>query len=50
MLVPLFTCFNTNLMRDVPEWKVPIYIMQEENDPFTETALAKAYFDCIIVP
>ena len=29
MLVPLFTCFNTNLMRDVPEWKVPIYIMQK---------------------
>jgi pimeloyl-ACP methyl ester carboxylesterase len=44
------TCFNVNLMRDVPEWKIPVYIMQGENDHYTETLLAKEYFDSIIAP
>lgn len=44
------TCFNSNLMRNVPEWQVPVYIMQGENDHFTETSLAKTYFDSIIAP
>jgi pimeloyl-ACP methyl ester carboxylesterase len=44
------TCFNINLMRDVPEWKIPVYIMQGENDHYTETLLAKEYFDSIAAP
>lgn len=44
------TCFNVNLMADVPEWKVPIYIMQGDNDHFTETSLAKVYFDSLQAP
>ena len=37
------TCFNINLMRDVPEWKMPVFIMHGENDHYTETSLAKQY-------
>ncbi|WP_338357396.1 alpha/beta hydrolase [Yeosuana marina] len=44
------TCFNINLMRDVPEWKIPVYIIQGENDHYTETSLAKEYFDSIKAP
>jgi pimeloyl-ACP methyl ester carboxylesterase len=44
------TCFNVNLMRDVPDWKIPVYIMQGDNDHFTETSLAKDYFDSINAP
>jgi len=44
------TCFNVNLMRDVPEWKIPVFIMQGENDHYTETSLAKQYFDSIAAP
>lgn len=44
------TCFNVNLMRDIPEWKVPVYILQGDNDHFTETTLAKACFDSIKAP
>lgn len=44
------TCFNINLMRDVPEWKIPVYIMHGDNDHYTETSLAKQYFDSIQAP
>lgn len=44
------TCFNVNLMRDAPEWEIPVYIMQGDNDHFTETFLAKAYFDSLNAP
>lgn len=44
------TCFNVNLMRDVPEWKIPVFIVQGENDHHTETSLAKEYFDSIQAP
>jgi pimeloyl-ACP methyl ester carboxylesterase len=44
------TCFHINLMRDVPEWEIPVYIMQGENDHYTETILAKEYFDSIVAP
>lgn len=44
------TCFNINLIRNVPEWKIPVYIMQGDNDHSTETALAKAYFDTLKAP
>lgn len=44
------TCFNVNLMRDVPEWKIPVFIIQGDNDHNTETSLAKAYFDSIKAP
>jgi pimeloyl-ACP methyl ester carboxylesterase len=44
------TCFNVNLIRDVPEWKIPVFIVQGENDHHTETSLAKEYFDSIQAP
>lgn len=44
------TCFNINLIRDVPEWKIPVYIIQGDNDHYTETALAKEYFDSLKAP
>jgi len=44
------TCFNINLMRDVPDWEIPVYIMQGDNDHYTETSLAKQYFDSIQAP
>ena len=44
------TCFNVNLFRDVAEWKIPVFIVQGENDHYTETSLAKAYFDSIQAP
>ncbi len=44
------TAININLIRDIPEWKVPVYILQGDNDHFTETSVAKAYFDSIVAP
>ena len=44
------TCFNINLIRDVPEWKIPVYIIHGDNDHYTETSLAKEYFDSLKAP
>lgn len=44
------TAIDINLMRDIPELKVPVYILQGDNDHFTETSVAKTYFDSIIAP
>lgn len=44
------TAIDMNLMRDIPEFKVPVYILQGDNDHFTETPVAKAYFDSIVAP
>ncbi|MGO4919074.1 alpha/beta fold hydrolase [Maribacter spongiicola] len=44
------TAIDMNLMRDIPEFKVPVYIFQGDNDHFTETSVAKAYFDSIVAP
>lgn len=44
------TAIDMNLMRDIPELKVPVYILQGDNDHFTETSVAKAYFDSIVAP
>jgi pimeloyl-ACP methyl ester carboxylesterase len=44
------TCFQVNLMRDIPKWEIPVYIMHGDNDHFTETSLAKAYFDSLDAP
>ena len=44
------TCFNVNLMRDIPKWEIPVYIMHGDNDHYTETSLAKAYFDSLEAP
>lgn len=44
------TCFHINLIRDVPEWKIPVYMMQGDNDHYTETSLAKEYFDALQAP
>ncbi|MGB4845688.1 MAG: alpha/beta hydrolase [Ferruginibacter sp.] len=44
------TCFNVNLIRDAPEWEIPVYIMHGDNDHFTETSLAREYFDSLKAP
>lgn len=44
------TCTNINLMRDVPEWQIPVYIIQGEHDYSTEVSVAKAYFDSLNAP
>ena len=44
------TAIDMNLMRDIPELKVPVYILQGDNDHFTETSVAKAYFDSLVAP
>ena len=44
------TCTNINLMRDVPEWQIPVYILQGEHDHSTETLVAKAYYDSLNAP
>ncbi|KAA5827528.1 alpha/beta hydrolase [Algibacter amylolyticus] len=44
------TALNVNLFRDVPELKVPVYFMHGDNDHFTETEIAKAYFDALVAP
>ncbi len=44
------TCFNSNLLRDVPEWEIPVFIIQGEEDYFTDTSLAKQYFDSLKAP
>lgn len=41
---------NINLMRDVPELKVPVYMLHGDNDHYTEISVAKAYFNSIIAP
>ena len=44
------TCFNVNLMRDIPVWEIPVYIIQGDTDYYTDTSLAIAYFDSIQAP
>lgn len=44
------TAIDINLMRDIPELKVPVYILHGDNDHITETSLAKAYFDSLVAP
>ena len=44
------TAIDMNLMRDIPELKVPVYILQGDNDHFTETSIARDYFDSIVAP
>lgn len=41
---------TTNLMKDIPEWTIPVYIFQGSDDHFTETTVAKAYFDSLKAP
>jgi pimeloyl-ACP methyl ester carboxylesterase len=44
------TAINMNLLRDIPELKVPVYILQGDNDHFTEMSVAKTYFDSLVAP
>lgn len=44
------TCANINLIRDVPELNVPVFIIQGELDHYTETSLARDYFDTLQAP
>lgn len=39
-----------NLIDEVPELQIPVYIFQGENDHFTETSLAREYFDSLKAP
>ena len=34
----------------MPEWPIPVYIIQGENDHQTDTSLAKTYFDSLEAP
>jgi len=44
------TCFNINLIRDIPEFKIPVYIIQGDTDYYTDTDLAITYFNSIQAP
>ncbi len=44
------TAMDINLMRDIPELNVPVYILHGDNDHITETSVAKAYFDSLVAP
>lgn len=39
-----------NLFEEMPEWKIPVFIIQGESDHYTETPLAIAYFEFITAP
>lgn len=41
---------QVNLFEEMPEWRIPVYMMQGDSDYFTETSLAIAYFDSIKAP
>ncbi|MDX1640747.1 MAG: alpha/beta hydrolase, partial [Balneolaceae bacterium] len=41
---------TVNLMDDIPKWKIPVFIIQGEKDHWTETSVAKAYFDSLKAP
>ncbi|NER11751.1 Pimeloyl-ACP methyl ester carboxylesterase [Muriicola jejuensis] len=44
------TMTDLNLIDEVSEWPIPVYIFQGSEDHFTETSLAKTYFDSIKAP
>ena len=44
------TMVDLNLIDKIPKWPIPVYIFQGSEDHFTETPLAKAYFDSIKAP
>ena len=44
------TCASIKLIRDVTELNVPVYILQGELDHYTETSLARDYFDTLQAP
>lgn len=44
------TCTNINLIRDVPELQIPVYIIQGEHDYSTVVSVAKAYYDSLKAP
>ncbi len=43
-------CTNINLIRDIPQWEIPVFIIQGAQDHFTETSLAKTYYDALQAP
>lgn len=42
--------YELNLIAEMPEWLIPVYIIQGENDHLTETSLAQIYFDSLKAP
>ncbi len=44
------TMVDLNLIDKVAEWPIPVYIFQGAEDHFTDTSLAKEYFDSIKAP
>jgi pimeloyl-ACP methyl ester carboxylesterase len=41
---------SINMMDEIKEYPVPIYIMHGEEDHFTEFSLSKMYFDSLVAP
>lgn len=41
---------NINMMEEINEYPVPVYIMHGEEDHFTEFSLSKMYFDSLVAP
>lgn len=42
--------YEQNLFKEMPEWPIPVYLIQGENDHLTETALVEAYIDSLQAP
>lgn len=44
------TCVDINLINEVSNWQIPVFILQGEHDHNTATSLTKKYFDLIDAP
>jgi pimeloyl-ACP methyl ester carboxylesterase len=44
------TMVDLNMIDEMAEWPIPVYIFQGSEDHFAETSLARAYFDSIKAP
>ncbi|MEZ5347366.1 MAG: alpha/beta hydrolase [Pyrinomonadaceae bacterium] len=44
------TMTDLDMSKEMPEWTIPVYIIQGELDHFAETSVAKAYFDSLTAP
>lgn len=44
------TMTDLDLFKDMPEWDIPVYIIQGELDHFAETSVARTYFDSLKAP
>lgn len=44
------TMVDLNLINEVPDWQIPVYIFHGSEDHFAVTSLSKTYFDSINAP